>query len=64
MHLPFFTLQNSKPFVWPDVAVPAVVSVEKALHGAFSSDYQKYRQKLRQLTFNFKVGSYLFNMDR
>jgi hypothetical protein len=52
------TLQNSKSFVWPDVAVPAVVALEKASHDTFSSDYQKYSQKLRQLAFNLKVGSY------
>ncbi|MCI35630.1 bromo-adjacent-like (BAH) domain protein, partial [Trifolium medium] len=51
-------------FVWPDVAVRAVVALEKASHDTFSSDYQKYSQKLRQLAFNLKVGSYFFNMDR
>nr|GMD75167.1 SWR1-complex protein 3-like [Ipomoea batatas] len=39
---------------WPDTAVPAVVAVEKAAHEAFSSDFQKYNQKMRQLSFNFK----------
>nr|GMD74905.1 SWR1-complex protein 3-like [Ipomoea batatas] len=39
---------------WPDTAVPAVVAVEKAAHEALSSDFQKYNQKMRQLSFNFK----------
>jgi len=59
----FFTLQSSKSFVWPDVAVPAVVALEKASHDTFSSDYQKYNQKLRQLVFNLKVGSFSSDMD-
>ncbi|GAU19448.1 hypothetical protein TSUD_76920 [Trifolium subterraneum] len=49
-------LKNSKSFVWPDVAVRAVVALEKASHDTFSSDYQKYSQKLRQLAFNLKEG--------
>lgn len=51
----FFSLQSSKPFKWPDAAVSAIVALEKASHDAFSSDFQKYNQKLRQLTFNLKV---------
>lgn len=51
----FLTVQNSKSFVWPDVAVRAVVALEKASHDSLSSDYQKYNQKLRQLVFNLKV---------
>ncbi|XP_019171133.1 PREDICTED: uncharacterized protein LOC109166697 isoform X1 [Ipomoea nil] len=39
---------------WRDTAVPAVVAVEKAAHEALSSDFQKYNQKMRQLSFNFK----------
>ena len=59
----FFNLQNSKSFVWPDVALPVVVALEKALYHMFSSDYQKYKQKLRQLVFNLKVGCYFFHKD-
>ncbi|XP_055821535.1 uncharacterized protein LOC129890053 isoform X2 [Solanum dulcamara] len=46
-------------FRWPDSAVPAVVSLEKAAHEALSSDFQKYNQKMRQLTFNLKNTSLL-----
>ncbi|OIV93542.1 hypothetical protein TanjilG_28699 [Lupinus angustifolius] len=51
--------KNSKSFVWPDVAVPAVVALEKASHDTLSSDYQKYNQKLRQLVFNLKNNAVL-----
>lgn len=51
--------KNCKSFVWPDVAVPAVVALEKALYHTFSSDYQKYTQKLRQLVFNLKNNAFL-----
>ncbi|KAK2439055.1 bromo-adjacent proteiny (BAH) domain-containing protein [Trifolium repens] len=54
-------LKNSKSFVWPDVAVPAVVALEKASHDTFSSDYQKYSQKLRQLAFNLKNNAFLLH---
>ncbi|XP_027340270.1 DNA topoisomerase 1 isoform X2 [Abrus precatorius] len=50
---------KDKSFVWPDVAVPAVVALEKASHETFSSDYQKYNQKLRQLVFNLKHNALL-----
>lgn len=46
-------------FRWPDSAVPAVVSLEKAAHEALSSDFQKYNQKMRSLTFNLKNTSLL-----
>ncbi|PHU27999.1 hypothetical protein BC332_00092 [Capsicum chinense] len=46
-------------FRWPDSVVPAVVSLEKAAHEALSSDFQKYNQKMRQLTFNLKKTSLL-----
>ncbi|PHT92416.1 hypothetical protein T459_00298 [Capsicum annuum] len=46
-------------FRWPDSVVPAVVSLEKAAHEALSSDFQKYNQKMRQLTFNLKNTSLL-----
>ncbi|KAL5053009.1 hypothetical protein RYX36_033691 [Vicia faba] len=52
-------LKNSKSFIWPDVAVPAVVALENASHEAFPSDYQKYSQKLRQLAFNLKSNAFL-----
>lgn len=42
------------PFCWPDSAVPAVASLENAVHEAFPSDHQKYNQKMRQMTFNLK----------
>ncbi|KAK7399211.1 hypothetical protein VNO78_10390 [Psophocarpus tetragonolobus] len=51
--------QSSKSFVWPDIAVPAVVALEKASHDTFSLDYQKYNQKLRQLVFNLKNNAIL-----
>ncbi|KAL2342757.1 hypothetical protein Fmac_004042 [Flemingia macrophylla] len=51
--------KSSKSFVWPDVAVPAVVALEKASHDTFSLDYQKYNQKLRQLIFNLKSNAIL-----
>ncbi|CAJ2676581.1 unnamed protein product [Trifolium pratense] len=54
-------LKNSKSFVWPDVAVRAVVALEKASHDTFSSDYQKYSQKLRQLAFNLKNNAFLLH---
>ncbi|CAK9142227.1 unnamed protein product [Ilex paraguariensis] len=41
-------------FRWPDAAVPAIAALEKASHEAHSSDFQKYNQKMRQLTFNLK----------
>ncbi|XP_015085247.1 uncharacterized protein LOC107028621 isoform X1 [Solanum pennellii] len=46
-------------FRWPDSAVTAVVSLEKVAHEALSSDFQKYNQKMRQLTFNLKHTSLL-----
>lgn len=50
-----FIPQGDANICWPDTAVPAVVAVEKAAHEALSSDFQKYNQKMRQLSFNFKV---------
>ncbi|KAL3635556.1 hypothetical protein CASFOL_020103 [Castilleja foliolosa] len=41
-------------FIWPDAAVPAVTAIEKAAHDTLSADFQKYNQKMRQLTFNLK----------
>lgn len=45
-------------FRWPDSAVPAVVALEKAAHESLSYDFQKYNQKMRQLTFNLKVSTF------
>ncbi|KAF3643923.1 hypothetical protein FXO37_21710 [Capsicum annuum] len=56
------SLENSADgdvFQWPDSVVPAVVSLEKAAHETLSSDFQKYNQKMRQLTFNLKNTSLL-----
>ncbi|KAG4993119.1 Chromatin remodeling protein EBS [Glycine max] len=52
-------LQSSKSFNWPDVAVSAMVALEKASHDALSSDSMKYNQKLRQLAFNFQKNAVL-----
>ncbi|KAJ7964374.1 bromo-adjacent-likey (BAH) domain-containing protein [Quillaja saponaria] len=46
-------------FTWPDAAVPAVAALEEASHDAFSLDFQKYNQKLRQLLFNLKINPLL-----
>ncbi|CAA2994125.1 BAH domain [Olea europaea subsp. europaea] len=46
-------------FHWPDAAVPAIASLEKAGHDALSSDYHKYNQKMRQLRFNLKNNAVL-----
>ncbi|CAJ2650655.1 unnamed protein product [Trifolium pratense] len=51
--------KSSKSFVWPDAAVSAIVSLEKASHEALSTDFQKYNQKLRQLDFNLKNNALL-----
>ncbi|KAL3833490.1 hypothetical protein ACJIZ3_008226 [Penstemon smallii] len=46
-------------FDWPDAAVPAVAALEKAAHDLLSADFQKYNQKMRQLTFNLKGNAVL-----
>lgn len=46
-------------FLWPDAAVPAIAALEKASHEALSSDFQKYKQKMRQLQFNLKSNAQL-----
>ncbi|XP_014520677.1 uncharacterized protein LOC106777567 isoform X3 [Vigna radiata var. radiata] len=51
--------KNSKSFIWPDAAVSAIVSLEKASHDALSSDFMKYNQKLRQLAFNLQKNAVL-----
>ncbi|XP_050378707.1 uncharacterized protein LOC126796008 [Argentina anserina] len=45
-------LKGGKPFHWPDDAVRAAVSLEKASHDSLSSDFQKYNQKVRSLHYN------------
>ncbi|PRQ17687.1 putative BAH domain, transcription elongation factor S-II, central domain-containing protein [Rosa chinensis] len=45
-------LKGGKPFHWPDDAVRAATALEKASHDSLSSDYQKYNQKLRSLSYN------------
>ena len=47
--------QDGEDFIWPDAAVQAVTALEKASHDSLYSDYQKYNQKLRQLSFNLRV---------
>ncbi|KAK9120462.1 hypothetical protein Syun_018079 [Stephania yunnanensis] len=46
-----------RTIIWPDDAVRAVVALEKASHDAFSADFQKYNQKMRQLLFNLKQSN-------
>ncbi|CAH9137397.1 unnamed protein product [Cuscuta epithymum] len=46
-------------FHWPDSAVPVIASLERAVHDALSSDFQKYNQKMRQLVFNIKNNAHL-----
>lgn len=54
------TSKNGKPtFLWPDAAVPAIAALEKASHEAFSSVFEKYNQKMRQLQFNLKSNAQL-----
>ncbi|CAA3015552.1 BAH domain [Olea europaea subsp. europaea] len=50
---------GNESFHWPDAAVSAVTALEKAVHDALSSDFHKYNQKLRQLTFNLKNNAVL-----
>ncbi|XP_037495630.1 uncharacterized protein LOC119369054 isoform X2 [Jatropha curcas] len=51
--------KSKKTFCWPDDAVPAVTAVEKASHEVFSTDFQKYNQKMRQISFNLKITALL-----
>ncbi|CAA0820498.1 bromo-adjacent homology (BAH) domain-containing protein [Striga hermonthica] len=44
---------------WPNTAAHAVAALEKAAHEAFSADFQKYNQKMRQLAFNLKSNGVL-----
>lgn len=46
-------------FVWPNAAVNAIAALEKAAHDGFSSDSQKYNQKLQRLTHYLKVANFL-----
>ncbi|KAL6280391.1 hypothetical protein ACE6H2_017272 [Prunus campanulata] len=52
-------LKSGKSFHWPDDAVRAVTSLEKASHESLSADSTKYNQKLRQLWFNIQRNSFL-----
>ncbi|MCL7048065.1 hypothetical protein MKW94_006868 [Papaver nudicaule] len=45
--------------LWPDAAVTAVVALEQASHDAFTGDFQKYNQKMRQLHYNLKSNERL-----
>ncbi|KAK7308975.1 hypothetical protein RJT34_05349 [Clitoria ternatea] len=51
--------KGEKSYKWPDVAVSAVVTLEKASRDAFSSDSMKYNQKLRSLDYNLKRNAVL-----
>ncbi|WOG81244.1 hypothetical protein DCAR_0100389 [Daucus carota subsp. sativus] len=52
--------KNGKPtFLWPDAAVPAIAALEKASHETFSGVFEKYNQKMRQLSFNLKNNAQL-----
>ncbi|KAK8964209.1 hypothetical protein KSP40_PGU019996 [Platanthera guangdongensis] len=44
----------SEKIHWPDAAVSAITSLEKASHELLGSDFQKYNQKMRQLAYNLK----------
>ncbi|KAH7405357.1 hypothetical protein KP509_15G067300 [Ceratopteris richardii] len=45
--------------IWPDSAVSAVTSLEKAAYESLSSDMHKYNIKMRQLEFNLKNSTIL-----
>ncbi|PIN15106.1 BAH domain protein [Handroanthus impetiginosus] len=53
------TSHGDASFYWPDSAVPVVAALEKAAHDTLSTDFQKYNQKMRQLTFNLKSNALL-----
>lgn len=48
------SMKGDSTFRWPDSAVTAIVALEKASHETFISDFSKYNQKMRQLSFNLK----------
>lgn len=50
---------QSKDLQWPDDAVTAVTALEKVSHEVLSSDFQKYNQKMRQLSFNLAHNAIL-----
>ncbi|XP_047340652.1 uncharacterized protein LOC124944443 [Impatiens glandulifera] len=52
-------LNNAVTFLWPDAAVSAVTALERAAHETFSSNFLKYNQKMRQLSFNMKDNTML-----
>lgn len=45
--------------VWPDAAIAAVTSLERAAYESLSSDMHKYNIKMRQLEFNLKNSTVL-----
>ncbi|KAL2529592.1 bromo-adjacent-like proteiny (BAH) domain-containing protein [Forsythia ovata] len=49
----------NESFDWSDAAVLAITALEKAAHDALTSDFQKYNQKMRQLTFSPKNNAVL-----
>ncbi|KAG5563243.1 hypothetical protein RHGRI_005856 [Rhododendron griersonianum] len=52
-------LVGGTTFAWPDAAVRSVTALEQASHDTLSSDFQKYNQKMRQLSFNLKSNALL-----
>ncbi|GER47748.1 bromo-adjacent homology domain-containing family protein [Striga asiatica] len=52
-------LEDGGSFDWPGGAISPIVALEKAANDALSADFQKYNQKMRQLTFNLKGNAAL-----
>jgi hypothetical protein len=50
----FCNQNNEKTYVLDDV-VPIIVALERSAFEALGTDFLKYNQKLRQLSFNIKV---------
>ncbi|CAA7399642.1 unnamed protein product [Spirodela intermedia] len=50
---------SGESLIWPDVAVSAITVLERTVHEALGSDFQKYNQKMRQLDFNLKNNALL-----
>ncbi|CAA0831552.1 bromo-adjacent homology (BAH) domain-containing protein [Striga hermonthica] len=51
--------EDGGSFDWPGGAISPIVALEKAASDALSADFQKYNQKMRQLTFNLKGNAAL-----
>ncbi|KAI3888628.1 hypothetical protein MKW92_004793, partial [Papaver armeniacum] len=47
--------------LWPDVAVTAIVALEKASHDAFSGDSEKYKKIVRQFITVFRLAYFYEN---